>query len=196
MRSPRSPTRKSSSCSMTRRRRSARPTRDSRLGTLRARHRDELFPGQAARLLRRRRRDLHRRRCAGRDPASSIRVHGEGADKYDNVRIGMTGRLDTIQAAVLIEKLKIFPDEIEARKRVAARYAGGACRTSRSCRACPRAMLRYGRNTRSGWRRAGATAAGRGAEGAGHSDRDLLREAAAPADRPTRPFRSPTAACR
>ena len=42
----------------------------------------------------------------------SIRVHGEGADKYDNVRIGLNGRLDTVQAAVLIEKLKIFPDEI------------------------------------------------------------------------------------
>ncbi len=55
----------------------------------------------------------------------SVRVHGQGADKYDNVRIGMTGRLDTIQAAVLIEKLKIFPDEIEARNRVAARYAEG-----------------------------------------------------------------------
>lgn len=53
----------------------------------------------------------------------SIRVHGQGADKYDNVRIGMTGRLDTIQAAVLIEKLKIFQDEIEARNRVARRYA-------------------------------------------------------------------------
>src|SRR6266581_3647587 len=40
----------------------------------------------------------------------SIRVHGQGSDKYDNIRLGMTGRLDTIQAAVLIEKLKIFDD--------------------------------------------------------------------------------------
>ena len=55
----------------------------------------------------------------------SLRVHGQGADKYDNVRIGMTGRLDTMQAAILIEKLKIFPDEIEARNRVAKRYAEG-----------------------------------------------------------------------
>jgi dTDP-4-amino-4,6-dideoxygalactose transaminase len=55
----------------------------------------------------------------------SIRVHGQGADKYDNVRVGMTGRLDTIQAAVLIEKLKIFQDEIEARNRVASRYNAG-----------------------------------------------------------------------
>jgi dTDP-4-amino-4,6-dideoxygalactose transaminase len=52
----------------------------------------------------------------------SIRVHGQGSDKYDNVRIGMNGRLDTMQAAVLIEKLKIFGDEIEARDRVAQRY--------------------------------------------------------------------------
>jgi dTDP-4-amino-4,6-dideoxygalactose transaminase len=55
----------------------------------------------------------------------SLRVHGQGADKYDNVRIGMTSRLDTIQAAVLIEKLKIFPDEIGAREQVARRYAAG-----------------------------------------------------------------------
>jgi dTDP-4-amino-4,6-dideoxygalactose transaminase len=53
----------------------------------------------------------------------SLRVHGHGSDKYDNVRIGMTSRLDTIQAAILIEKLKIFPDEIEARNRIARRYA-------------------------------------------------------------------------
>lgn len=52
----------------------------------------------------------------------SVRVHGHGSDKYDNVRLGLTGRLDTIQAAILIEKLKIFPDEIVARNRVAARY--------------------------------------------------------------------------
>jgi dTDP-4-amino-4,6-dideoxygalactose transaminase len=53
----------------------------------------------------------------------SLRVHGEGANRYDNVRIGIAGRLDTIQAAVLIEKLKIFPDEIVERNRVAERYA-------------------------------------------------------------------------
>jgi dTDP-4-amino-4,6-dideoxygalactose transaminase len=55
----------------------------------------------------------------------SVRVHGQGSDKYDNVRLGMTGRLDTIQAAVLIEKLKIFEDEIATRNRVAERYAQG-----------------------------------------------------------------------
>jgi dTDP-4-amino-4,6-dideoxygalactose transaminase len=55
----------------------------------------------------------------------SVRVHGEGRNKYDCVRIGLNGRLDTIQAAVLIEKLKIFPDEILARERVARRYSAG-----------------------------------------------------------------------
>jgi dTDP-4-amino-4,6-dideoxygalactose transaminase len=52
----------------------------------------------------------------------SLRVHGQGSDKYDNVRIGMNARLDTMQAAVLLEKLAIFADEIEARDRIAARY--------------------------------------------------------------------------
>lgn len=55
----------------------------------------------------------------------SIRVHGQGSDKYDNIRLGLTGRLDTMQAAILIEKLKIFDDEIAARNRVAERYARG-----------------------------------------------------------------------
>jgi dTDP-4-amino-4,6-dideoxygalactose transaminase len=55
----------------------------------------------------------------------SIRVHGQGSDKYDNVRLGITGRLDTMQAAILIEKLKIFEDEIAARNEVAERYARG-----------------------------------------------------------------------
>jgi dTDP-4-amino-4,6-dideoxygalactose transaminase len=55
----------------------------------------------------------------------SVRVHGQGSDKYDNVRIGLTARLDTMQAAILIEKLKIFEDEIAARDQVAERYAQG-----------------------------------------------------------------------
>jgi UDP-2-acetamido-2-deoxy-ribo-hexuluronate aminotransferase len=53
----------------------------------------------------------------------SLRVHGEGRDKYDCARIGLNGRLDTIQAAVLIEKLKLFPDEIAARERIARHYS-------------------------------------------------------------------------
>ena len=56
------------------------------------------------------------------DHMDSLRVHGKGADKYDNVLIGMNSRLDSIQAAILIEKLKIFPEEIDLRNRVAARY--------------------------------------------------------------------------
>jgi dTDP-4-amino-4,6-dideoxygalactose transaminase len=53
----------------------------------------------------------------------SLRVHGHGSDKYDNIRIGINGRLDTIQAAVLLEKLKIFADEVAARNLAAERYA-------------------------------------------------------------------------
>lgn len=53
----------------------------------------------------------------------SLRVHGQGSDKYDNVRIGLNARLDTIQAAVLIEKLKILEDEIKARNEIAMRYS-------------------------------------------------------------------------
>ena len=53
----------------------------------------------------------------------SLRVHGQSvSDKYDNVRVGLTGRLDTMQAAILLEKLKIFPDEIAARNAAAERY--------------------------------------------------------------------------
>jgi dTDP-4-amino-4,6-dideoxygalactose transaminase len=55
----------------------------------------------------------------------SLRVHGQGREKYDNVRIGVNSRLDTIQAAVLLQKLTIFEDEVEQRQRVAARYDAG-----------------------------------------------------------------------
>lgn len=56
------------------------------------------------------------------DTLRSLRVHGQGQDKYDNVRVGLNSRLDTIQAAILLEKLAIFPDEVEARQEVAGRY--------------------------------------------------------------------------
>jgi len=52
----------------------------------------------------------------------SIRNHGQGYSKYDNIRIGLNGRLDTIQAAILLEKLKIFPDEIYQRIAIAKKY--------------------------------------------------------------------------
>lgn len=52
----------------------------------------------------------------------SVRVHGQGDSKYDNVRLGVNGRFDTIQAAVILSKLTIFEDEIEARQKVAHAY--------------------------------------------------------------------------
>ncbi|MBD3652400.1 DegT/DnrJ/EryC1/StrS family aminotransferase [Kangiella sp.] len=52
----------------------------------------------------------------------SYRVHGQGKDKYDNVRIGMNSRLDTIQAAILLEKLEEFPVELKARNVAADKY--------------------------------------------------------------------------
>lgn len=55
----------------------------------------------------------------------SIRNHGQGSDRYDNIRIGINGRLDSIQAAVLLQKLDLFPEEIEARNRIARRYNDG-----------------------------------------------------------------------
>ncbi len=54
----------------------------------------------------------------------SIRVHGQATtgDKYDNVRLGLTARMDSIQAAVLLQKLKSYDDELIARNRVAEAY--------------------------------------------------------------------------
>ena len=53
---------------------------------------------------------------------NSIRVHGKGKDKYDNVRIGLNARMDTIQAAIILPKLEIFSEELEARQHVADSY--------------------------------------------------------------------------
>jgi dTDP-4-amino-4,6-dideoxygalactose transaminase len=52
----------------------------------------------------------------------SIRDHGKGSHKYDNARIGINGRLDTLQAAILLAKFAIFPEEVELRNQAAARY--------------------------------------------------------------------------
>jgi dTDP-4-amino-4,6-dideoxygalactose transaminase len=52
----------------------------------------------------------------------SYRVHGKGAHKYDNERIGLNSRLDTLQAAILLEKLAVYESEIKARQAVASRY--------------------------------------------------------------------------
>lgn len=56
------------------------------------------------------------------DLLRSIRVHGKGTDKYDNARIGVNGRLDTLQAAILLPKLAIFQDEIRTRQRATDCY--------------------------------------------------------------------------
>ena len=53
----------------------------------------------------------------------SLRFHGRAANKYDNVRIGLNSRLDTLQAAVLLEKIAVFAEEIEARNRIAQTYS-------------------------------------------------------------------------
>lgn len=58
---------------------------------------------------------------------NSLRVHGKGFDKYDNIRVGINSRLDTLQAAILLPKLAIFADEIEKRNAVADRYIEGLC---------------------------------------------------------------------
>jgi dTDP-4-amino-4,6-dideoxygalactose transaminase len=65
------------------------------------------------------------------DLLRSIRMHGQGRDKYENIRIGVNSRLDTIQAAILLEKMKIFPEELERRERIARRYAEGFARSNR-----------------------------------------------------------------
>ncbi len=56
------------------------------------------------------------------DLLRSMRFHGRGADKYDNVRLGMNSRLDTLQAAILLEKLTVFDEELVARQLLADRY--------------------------------------------------------------------------
>jgi len=55
----------------------------------------------------------------------SVHMHGSGRDKYDNVRVGLNSRLDSIQAAILLQKLSIFKEEIEIRNKIASRYIEG-----------------------------------------------------------------------
>lgn len=55
----------------------------------------------------------------------SIRVHGQGSDKYNNIRIGINGRLDTLQAAILLAKIEVFDEEIKLRQEAAGRYTDG-----------------------------------------------------------------------
>src|SRR6185312_16642507 len=55
----------------------------------------------------------------------SFAFHGKGETQYDNVHVGLNSRLDTLQAAILIEKLAILEDEMVARQKVAQRYRDG-----------------------------------------------------------------------
>jgi len=66
-----------------------------------------------------------------KDKLLSLRMHGQGSDRYEHVAIGLNSRLDTIQAAILIEKLKIFEDEIEKRNAVADRYTSAFAGSNR-----------------------------------------------------------------
>jgi hypothetical protein len=124
---------KACSCSTTRRRGSARPTRAAPRHASASPRRPASFPQS---------RSAASATAARSSPTTtnlaellrSIRVHGQGSDKYDNVRLGLTARLDTMQAAILIEKLKIFEDEIEARDRVSRSVTRMRCRTSSACR--------------------------------------------------------------
>ena len=77
----------------------------------------------------------------------SIRVHGQGTHKYENVRIGFNGRLDTLQAAVLLAKLEIFDQEVAARQRVARQY-GEALKAGWRCPLWPRIAPRSGPSIR------------------------------------------------
>ncbi|MCI5129938.1 MAG: DegT/DnrJ/EryC1/StrS family aminotransferase [Candidatus Electrothrix sp. EH2] len=60
----------------------------------------------------------------------SIRVHGKGRDKYDNIRVGLNARLHTIQAAILLAKLQIFPDELVRKQAVAEQYTANLSTTT------------------------------------------------------------------
>lgn len=76
----------------------------------------------------------------------SIRGHGQGSDKYENIRIGINGRLDTLQAAILLAKFAIFPEEIDLRQEVARRYnelLAGSVTTPEILEGCKSAWAQY-----------------------------------------------------
>ena len=114
------------------------------------------------------------------DDLRSLRMHGQGSDRYDNVRIGLASRLDTIQAAILSEKLKIFPDEIDARNRVARRYTEALGDVVIVPPSPARFDLGVGAIHHSRRRRR-PRQTGRRAQGGRHSDGDILSDPAAPA---------------
>ena len=175
----RSPPRTACSCLTTRRRRSARATRAAGSALFAPATATSFFPAKPL-------------GCYGDGGAiftdddalaarlKSLRVHGEGGDKYDAEHIGLTGRLDTMQAAIVLEKLKIFPDEIAARNAAAARYAAGLAGVAIVPQRRPSmtsVWAQYTIRLAPGRRDALAAAL----KAAGHSDGDLLRQAAAPA---------------
>ncbi len=117
----------------------------------------------------------------------SLRTHGEGTTRYEVLRTGMNGRLDTLQAAVLLAKMTVFREELVARERIARAYdqrLGNAVviparvPDSTSAWAIYAILLPEGvsRDARPG-----------AAEGAGRPDRHLLSPPAAPAARLPRP---------
>ena len=80
----------------------------------------------------------------------SLRVHGKGADKYENIRLGLNARLDTLQAAILLPKLAAFDAENETRNRAAALY-GSCLQAAVSARRAYRPIIApAGRSTRCG----------------------------------------------
>ncbi|MCX5820754.1 MAG: DegT/DnrJ/EryC1/StrS family aminotransferase [Deltaproteobacteria bacterium] len=96
----------------------------------------------------------------------SIRVHGQGSDKYENVRIGINGRLDTLQAAILLAKFSIFPEEIDLRQEVFRRYNGllsGAVATPQIPEGCKSAWAQYSIIVRNSAERSGLMAKLKGA---------------------------------
>lgn len=73
------------------------------------------------------------------DKMTSIRVHGQGSNRYENIRIGLNGRLDTLQAAVLLSKLKIFDDELVKRNEIAELYTNSL----KNCLVTPKSYYGY-----------------------------------------------------
>ena len=152
---------------------------------------DQLLSGQAARLLRRRRRDLHRRRRARRDRCAACACTAQGADQYDNVRIGTQrparhhpGRGADREAEDLSRRDRgAQPDRAALQRRVSP--------TWRRCRACPTGSTSvWAQYTIRLPSRAGATRFAAALKAAGHPDRDLLSEAAAsPGGLPAFPVR-------
>ena len=117
------------------------------------------------------------------DLMRSIRIHGQGSDRYNNVRVGINGRLDSLQAAILLAKFSLFPEEVELRQTVAQRYT--SLLTPHSSLLTPHSSHSFGVQERLGAvfhpgprQRAPLRHPDRPAEG-GHSHDGVLSQAAA-----------------